>query len=115
VRFIEGRIVEKEVEKTAVFLRATVVGKRPFLLGEDNGLEINDIEVEELTPYWLNQARRKMVVLPHGIYTIIYKRRGCRGDEAVGHIEGSLQKEVSVNGRPVVRAVGFWQCSPGSA
>jgi hypothetical protein len=32
VRFIEGRIVEKEVEKTAVFLHVTVVGKRPFLL-----------------------------------------------------------------------------------
>jgi hypothetical protein len=84
-----------------------VVGKRPFLLGEDNGLEINDIEVEELIPYWLNQARRKMVVLPHGIYTIIYKRRGWRGDEAVGHIEGSLQKGFSVNGRSVVRAVSL--------
>jgi hypothetical protein len=62
---------------------------------------------EELTPYWLNQAKRKMVILPQGIYTITYKRRGRKRGEAVGKMEGSLQKGFSINGRPVVRAVSL--------
>jgi hypothetical protein len=62
---------------------------------------------EELTPTWLNLARRKMVVLPQGIYTITYKRRGRRNGQAVGQMEGSLQKGFRVNGRSVVRAVSL--------
>jgi hypothetical protein len=62
---------------------------------------------EELTAYWLNQAQRKMVVLPQGIYTITYKRRGRRYGQAVGQMEASLQKGFSINGKPVVRAVSL--------
>ncbi|MCB8944364.1 MAG: hypothetical protein H6658_11495 [Ardenticatenaceae bacterium] len=62
---------------------------------------------EELSTYWLNQAQRKMVVLPHGIYTITYKRRGRRHGQKEGCLEASLQKGVSVNGKPVVRAVSL--------
>jgi hypothetical protein len=62
---------------------------------------------EELTSHWLNQAKRKMVVLPEGIYTITYKRRGRRNGQAVGQMEGSLQKGFRVNGRSVVRAVSL--------
>ncbi len=62
---------------------------------------------EELTPYWLNQAIRKMVVLPNGIYTITYKRRSRKRGQTAGQLEGSLQKGFRVNGRPVVRAVSL--------
>jgi hypothetical protein len=62
---------------------------------------------EELTAYWLNQAQRKMVVLPQGIYTITYKRRGRRYGQAVDQMEASLQKGFSINGKPVVRAVSL--------
>jgi hypothetical protein len=62
---------------------------------------------EELTTSWLNLAKRKMVVLPNGIYTITYKRRGRRNGQAVGQMEGSLQKGCRLNGRSVVRAVSL--------
>jgi hypothetical protein len=62
---------------------------------------------EEMTLYWLNQAQRKMVILPHGIYTITYKRRSRKQGETVGQMEGLLQKGFSINGRPVVRAVSL--------
>jgi hypothetical protein len=62
---------------------------------------------EELTPYWLNQAKRKMVVLPNGIYTIFYKRRSRKPGEAVGRLEASLQRGFSLNGQSVVRAVSL--------
>ena len=64
---------------------------------------------EELTPYWLNQAKRKMVVLPNGIYTITYKRRGRKPGETVGRMEASLQRGFSFNGQSVVRAVSLGQ------
>ena len=62
---------------------------------------------DELTLYSLNQTKRKMVVLPHGIYTITYKRRGCRWGQKLGQVEGSLQKGFSLNGKPMVRAVSL--------
>ena len=62
---------------------------------------------EELTPYWLNQAKRKMVVLPNGIYTISYKRRSRKPGEAVGRLEASLQRGFSLNGQSVVRAASL--------
>jgi hypothetical protein len=62
---------------------------------------------EELTPHWLNQAKRKMVILPNGIYTITYKRRSRKRGKTAGQIEGSLQKGFSINGRPVVRAISL--------
>jgi len=46
-----------------------------------------------------------MVVLPNGIYTITYKRRGRKPGEAVGRLEASLQRGFSLNGQSVVRAV----------
>lgn len=63
--------------------------------------------LEELSPTRLNQPKRKMVVLPSGIYTIIYKRRGRRRGQTEGQMEASLQKGRSINGRPVVRAVSL--------
>lgn len=62
---------------------------------------------EELSAQWLNQAVRKMIVFPHGIYTITYKRRGRRKNQAVGQMEASLQKSRFVNGRSVMRAVSL--------
>jgi hypothetical protein len=62
---------------------------------------------EELTPYWLNQAKRKMVVLPNGIYTIFYKQRSRRPGETVGRLEASLQRGFSFNGQSLVRAVSL--------
>ena len=62
---------------------------------------------EELTPYLLNQAQRKMVVLPQGIYTITYKRRARRRGQTEGQLEGSLQKGVRINGKLMVRAVSL--------
>ena len=62
---------------------------------------------DELTPYALNQANRKMVVLPHGIYTIIYKRRARKRGQREGRLEGSLQKGARINGKPVVKAVSL--------
>lgn len=62
---------------------------------------------EELSPYWLNRPRRKMVVFPHGIYTITYKRRGRKTGQTAGQLEGSLQKGRSINGRSVVRAISL--------
>lgn len=62
---------------------------------------------EELSHDWLNQPKRKMVVLPDGIYTITYKRRGRRPGQTVGQMEASLQKGRRINGRPVVRAVSL--------
>ncbi|MCP4423812.1 MAG: hypothetical protein GY803_04905 [Chloroflexi bacterium] len=62
---------------------------------------------EELSVHWLNQAARKMIVFPHGIYTVAYKRRGRRKGQAVGQMEASLQKSRFVNGRSVMRAVSL--------
>ncbi|MFQ5578597.1 MAG: hypothetical protein ACE5G8_16590 [Anaerolineae bacterium] len=62
---------------------------------------------EELSSHWLNQAVRKMIVFPHGIYTITYKRRSRKPGQAVGQMEASLQKSRFVNGRSVMRAVSL--------
>ncbi len=60
---------------------------------------------EELDDQFLNTAVRKMVVFPHGIYTITYKRRSKRAGNRAGQMEASLQKGRLVDGRNCVRAV----------
>jgi hypothetical protein len=50
---------------------------------------------EALRPDWLRRPERKIVVFPHGIYTITYKQDKRRGGEMVA----SLQKGRRVNGR----------------
>ena len=62
---------------------------------------------EELSPAWLNEPKRKMVVLPTGIYTIIYKKRTGKSRNAVGGLQAMLQKCRSINGRPTIRAVSL--------
>ncbi len=59
---------------------------------------------EELSVTLLNQAIRKMIVFPHGIYTVSYKRRGKRHGN---YLEGSLQKGRTVNGQAIFRAVSL--------
>ena len=39
---------------------------------------------EELDKEFLNTAVRKMIVFPHGIYTITYKRRGRKAGQRAG-------------------------------
>ena len=56
---------------------------------------------ETLSEGWLRQARRKIVVLPHGIYTITYKQRKRRG----GEMDACIQKGRRVDGKIVTRAV----------
>jgi hypothetical protein len=60
---------------------------------------------EELDSQFLNTAVRKMVVFPHGVYTIIYKRRGRNAGKRASQLEGSLQKCRHINGRNCIRAV----------
>ncbi|MFZ0545695.1 MAG: hypothetical protein WAM60_09680, partial [Candidatus Promineifilaceae bacterium] len=60
---------------------------------------------EELDSQFLNTAVRKMVVFPHGVYTITYKRRSRNDGNRAGQLEGSLQKGRRINGRNFVRAV----------
>ena len=60
---------------------------------------------EELDPTFLNRAVRKMVVFPHGIYTITYKRRGRKAGKRAGQVEASLQKMRQVNGQKLLRAM----------
>ena len=60
---------------------------------------------EELDPTFLNTAVRKMVVFPHGIYTICYKRRGRNAGKRAGQVEASLQKMRQVNGQKLLRAM----------
>lgn len=60
---------------------------------------------EELDTTFLNTAVRKMVVFPHGIYTITYKRRGRNAGKRACQMEASLQKGRQVNGRNCMRAV----------
>jgi hypothetical protein len=60
---------------------------------------------EELDSQFLNTAVRKMVVFPHGVYTIIYKRRGRNAGQRASQLEGSLQKCRHINGRNCIRAV----------
>jgi hypothetical protein len=60
---------------------------------------------EELDHAFLNTAVRKMVVFPHGVYTITYKRRGRNDGKRAGQVVASLQKGRRVNGRNRVRAV----------
>jgi hypothetical protein len=60
---------------------------------------------EELDTHFLNTAVRKMVVFPHGVYTIIYKRRGRNAGKRASQLEGSLQKCRHINGRNCIRAV----------
>jgi hypothetical protein len=62
---------------------------------------------EELSSAWLNEPKRKMVVLPTGIYTIIYKKRSGKPSEAAGGLQAMLQKCRSVDNRPVIRAVSL--------
>ena len=59
---------------------------------------------EELDPTFLNTAVRKMVIFPHGIYTITYKRRGRNDGKRAGQVEASLQKMRQVNGQKLLRA-----------
>jgi hypothetical protein len=60
---------------------------------------------EELDTTFLNTAVRKMVVFPHGIYTIIYKQRSRKADKRTGQVEASLQKMRRVNGQKLLRAM----------
>lgn len=60
---------------------------------------------EELDTTYLNTAVRKMVVFPHGIYTIIYKQRGRNAGKRAGQVEASLQKMRQVNGQKLLRAM----------
>ncbi|MCB8979874.1 MAG: hypothetical protein H6657_20890 [Ardenticatenaceae bacterium] len=60
---------------------------------------------EELDPAFLNTAVRKMVVFPHGIYTIIYKQRSRSAGRRAGQVEASLQKMRQVNGQKLLRAM----------
>jgi hypothetical protein len=52
---------------------------------------------EELRPNWLRRPERKIVVFPHGIYTITYKQDKRRGRDS--EMVASLQKGRRVNGR----------------
>jgi hypothetical protein len=60
---------------------------------------------EELDQTFLNTAIRKMVVFPHGIYTITYKRRGRNAGKRAGQVEASLQKMRQVDGQKLLRAM----------
>ena len=60
---------------------------------------------DELNSQFLNTAVRKMVIFPHGVYTITYKRRSKSSGKRAGQVEGSLQKGRRINGRNYVRAV----------
>ena len=60
---------------------------------------------EELESTFLNTAVRKMVIFPHGIYTITYKRRGRNAGKRAGQIEASLQKMRQVDGQKLLRAM----------
>ncbi|MFQ5434704.1 MAG: hypothetical protein ACE5FD_07490 [Anaerolineae bacterium] len=85
---------------------------RPFLALTSMHQEIIKIRgrlrvtyFEELDKRFLNTAVRKMVVFPHGIYTITYKRRGKNAGKRAGQMEASLQKGRRIDGRNWVRAV----------
>jgi hypothetical protein len=52
---------------------------------------------ETLRPDWLRRPERKIVVFPHGIYTITYKQDKRRGRDS--EMVASLQKGRRVNGR----------------
>jgi hypothetical protein len=56
---------------------------------------------ETMREGWLQRPQRKIVVFPHGIYTITYKQDKHRSDEMVA----SLQKGRRVNGRVDARQV----------
>jgi hypothetical protein len=60
---------------------------------------------EELDTAFLNTAVRKMIIFPHGIYTITYKRRGRGDGQRAGQLQASLQKGRQINGRNYVRAI----------
>ena len=47
---------------------------------------------ESLDDAFLNTAVRKMIIFPHGIYTITYKRRSRNAGKRAGVLEASLQK-----------------------
>ncbi len=59
---------------------------------------------EELDTFFLNTAVRKMVIFPHGIYTITYKRRGRNAGKRAGEMGAFLQKGRRINGRNIVRS-----------
>jgi hypothetical protein len=56
---------------------------------------------ETMREGWLQRPQRKIVVFPHGIYTITYKQDKRRSDEMLA----SLQKGRRVNGRVRTRQV----------
>ena len=60
---------------------------------------------EDLDNQFLNTAVRKMIIFPHGIYTITYKRHGRNAGKRSGQLEASLQKARRINGRNCMRAV----------
>ncbi len=60
---------------------------------------------EKLDREFLNTAVRKMIIFPHGIYTITYKRRSRNAGKRAGLMEASLQKGRRIEGRNLVRAV----------
>ena len=102
------------VEVVGIFQEYRREHLRPFAalapLGQEVVLLRGQLRVqwfETVSEGWLRQAQRKIVVLPHGIYTITYKRRGRRPGQAVGQMEASLQKGRSVNDRSIVRAVSL--------
>lgn len=60
---------------------------------------------EQVDQAFLNTAVRKMIIFPHGIYTITYKRRSRNAGKRAGLMEASLQKGCCIAGRNIVRAV----------
>ncbi len=64
--------------------------------------ELRVFYFNELTSQQVNDGKRKMVVFPHGIYTITYKQRSHKR-----YLEASLQKGRRIDGRPTVRAVSL--------
>ena len=54
---------------------------------------------EEMDSQFLNTAVRKMVVFPHGIYTITYKRRSRNRGET-GQSDGSIAAKGAAGKRP---------------
>ncbi|MBK8904518.1 MAG: hypothetical protein IPM53_25290 [Anaerolineaceae bacterium] len=60
---------------------------------------------EEVDTTFLNTAVRKMVVFPHGIFTIIYQQHGRNAGKRAGQVEASLQKMRQVNGHKLLRAM----------
>ena len=93
-------------EVVAVYLEYRQDYLRPFLelspLGQETVLLRGQLRVqwfETVSEGWLRQVQRKIVVLPHGIYTITYRRNRH------GSMDAAIQKGRRVEGKVVTRAV----------